>query len=34
LVVSADDPPWVGATDFDEARQIHASAIRRAEEQR
>jgi hypothetical protein len=37
LVVSANDPPRVGATDFEEARRIQAKANRahrRAEEQR
>jgi hypothetical protein len=37
LVVSANDPPRVGATDFEEARRIQANANRaqrRAEEQR
>jgi hypothetical protein len=37
LVVSANDPPWVGATDSEEARRIQANANRaqrRAEEQR
>jgi hypothetical protein len=35
LVVSANDPLWVGATDFEEARRIQANANctqRRAEE--
>jgi hypothetical protein len=37
LVVSANDQPWVGATDSEEARRIEANANRaqrRAEEQR
>jgi hypothetical protein len=36
-VVSANNPPWVGVTDSEEARQIQANANcaqRRAEEQR